>query len=248
MATKQEQIDFINRIAPIIKKIGNERGYKIVSPFIAMACKEGNFGQSLLAKKYHNHFGMKAGSSWIKANKPVVNLKTMEEYTVGQLTQITDGFRVYSDDVSGVNGFFDFLSSTRYKKVKEMSNVSALATIQAVKDAGYCTSSTYVNSVMKDYISKFNLTQYDGNEVKETKTSKSYPTLALNMKDSQLGGKYIESWQRYLATLDMYRNEPTGVFDTATYYAVRRFQEFNGLKVDGIIGQKTWMKSPAWEG
>lgn len=255
MATKQQQIDFINYIAPIIKKVGNERGYRIVSPFIAMACKEGNFGQSKLAKNYSNHFGMKAGSSW---KGKVVNMKTMEEYTVGKLTQIVDGFRVYEGttkeqaDINGVHGFFDFISTKRYAKVKEESNKGTpLTVLQAIKNAGYATSSTYVNSCMNDYIKKFNLQYYDMPdspvETTTTKPVNELPLLKLGVKDTDLGGAYVESWQNYLKLLKLYNGKITGVFDTDMYYSVREYQRMKGLSVDGIIGKKTWATIPIYD-
>ncbi len=34
---------------------------------------------------------------------------------------------------------------------------------------------------------------------------------------------------------------PTGLFDATTLDAVRRFQEENGLVIDGIVGRQTWL-------
>lgn len=261
--TKVQQIDFINRIAPIIKQVGNERGYKIVSPFIAMACKEGNFGESTLAKKYSNHFGMKAGTSWVKAGKPVVNLKTLEEYQVGKLTQIVDVFRVYEGatkeqaDINGINGFFDFISTKRYENVKKQT--TPLGIVTELKKAGYMTSSAYVNSIVNDYIPKYDLTKYD--EIKADnkpivtektykETTIKYPTLLFGMRDANLDGKYIESWQNYLASLgilDLNSVAVKGYFDTNTHFAVRKYQDIKGIRVDGIIGIETWKTSPAYK-
>lgn len=246
--TPQQQKNFIEYIAPIIKEVGNSRGYLIVSPFIAMACKEGNFGESSLAKKYANHFGMKAGKSW---KGKVVNLKTQEEYTVGVLTTIVDGFRVYEGvtkeqaDINGVNGFFDFISTKRYSKVKDAT--TPLGVVTELKKAGYMTSSTYVNSIMNDYINRFDLTRYDNisypTKNEDTKPV-NYPTLSLGKSDKQLGGNYIESWQRYLNTLGMYNGQFDGIFGTRTHFAVRQYQEAKGLKVDGVVGKATWATIP----
>lgn len=241
--TLKQQKEFINYIAPIIKRIGNERGYKIVSVFIAMACKEGGFGESLLAKKYHNHFGMKAGSFW---KGGTVNLKTKEEYKVGILTPIVDGFRTYPDDISGINGFFDFISTNRYSNVKKQT--SPLAVVTELKNKGYCTSSTYVTSVMNDYIKKFNLTIYDEVSISSEKPKVEYPTLSLGMSDEDLGGAYIESWQNYLYTLGLITSvSKKGTFDNSTYIAVKEYQKRKGLKSDGIIGINTWKSSPAYK-
>lgn len=167
--------EFINHIAPIMQKEAFERGYNIVSTAIAQAIIEGAAGTSKLARLYHNHFGMKAGQAWIKAGKPVVNMKTYEEYTVGNLTMITDGFRAYSDDVDGVKGYYDFISARRYQNLKTAPSYQAYA--QYLKNDGYATSSTYVNTLINT-VRKYDLEkwdrknevsyypQYDGSEVR----------------------------------------------------------------------------------
>jgi hypothetical protein len=50
----------------------------------------------------------------------------------------------------------------------------------------------------------------------------------------------VEQVQKMLKDQGLYSGEITGKFDAATDKAVRAYQEKNGLKVDGIIGQQTW--------
>ena len=109
--TASQVKQFIEYIAPMIQAEGHKRGYKIVSTVIAQAIIEGAAGTSSLAKNYHNHFGLKCGTKWKGAS---VNLKTKEEYKVGTLTTIKDNFRAYSDDLEGVKGYYDFISTSRY--------------------------------------------------------------------------------------------------------------------------------------
>ena len=149
---------FIEYIAPMIQREGFSRGYSIVSTTIAQAIKEGNSGKSLLASKYHNHFGMKASQSWLKAKKPAVNLKTKEEYTVGHLTTINDWFRSYPDDQSGIEGYYDFISTSRYANLRNAKTFRQFA--EYLKADGYATSSTYINTLCNTVI-KYNLEKYD---------------------------------------------------------------------------------------
>ena len=93
------QSDFIKTIAPVIQKYAVIYGYKYPSAIIAQACLESNYGQSQLAAKDFNYFGMKCGSSWTGAS---VNYKTKEEYTPGTLTDIRDNFRKYPNMEEGV--------------------------------------------------------------------------------------------------------------------------------------------------
>lgn len=134
--------NFIATIAPIICKVAKKRGYKYPSAIIAQACNESAYGRSSLGKNYNNFFGMKCGSSWKGKS---VNLTTKEEYTVGSLTEIRDNFRVYDSIEDGVNGYFDFINSSRYSNLKEAS--SSKNYLELIKEDGYATSSAYVDNV-----------------------------------------------------------------------------------------------------
>ena len=104
---------FIETIAPIIQKYAKKYGYKVVSPIIAQACLESDYGFSGLAK-CHNYFGMKCGSSW--KGKSVVK-DTKEEYTVGKLSSIKAAFRAYYSMEEGIEGYFKFISTARYSSL-----------------------------------------------------------------------------------------------------------------------------------
>ena len=146
--------EFIEIIAPIIKNEANKRGYKVCSTIIAQAILESGYGKSLLASKYHNYFGMKCGSYWKGKS---VNLKTKEEYN-GKVVNITDNFRVYDNMESGVKGYFDFISTPRYEKLKKAKDYLEYASF--IKECGYATSSSYVTS-LTNLVNLYNLTVYD---------------------------------------------------------------------------------------
>lgn len=153
--TESQARSFIAYIAPIIKAEAVARGYKICSTAIAQAVIEGAAGTSDLARIYHNHFGMKCGSSWKGAS---VNMKTKEEYTIGRLTTIKDNFRAYSTDKIGVEGYYDFISTKRYSNLKTAQ--TPLQYAQFLKADGFATSSTYVNTLVKT-IDKYGLEEWD---------------------------------------------------------------------------------------
>jgi len=145
---------FIQKIAPMMVAEGRKRGYKVISTAIAQAIIEGACGTSGLAK-YHNHFGLKCGSSWKGKS---VNMKTKEEYKVGTLTTIKDNFRAYDSDQEGVAGYYDFISTKRSANLKTAKNYAEYATM--LKLDGYATSSTYINTLCNT-VRKYNLDQYD---------------------------------------------------------------------------------------
>lgn len=145
---------FIEYIAPMIQREGFARGYSIVSTTIAQAIIEGACGKSGLAK-YHNHFGLKCGKHWKGAS---VNMKTKEEYTPGTLTNIRDNFRAYPDDQSGIEGYYDFISTSRYANLRDAKTFRQFAGY--LKADGYATSSTYVNTLCNTVI-KYKLDRFD---------------------------------------------------------------------------------------
>jgi flagellum-specific peptidoglycan hydrolase FlgJ len=146
---------FVKRIAPIVVAECKARGYKFPSAIIAQAILESRSGNSLLAAKYHNYFGMKCGSSWEGKS---VNMATKEEYKPGTLTDIRANFRVYDSIEDGVKGYFDFISTKRYENLKYA--ISSRNYIELIKVDGYATSNTYINNVYA-MVEKYGLTFYD---------------------------------------------------------------------------------------
>lgn len=132
---------FIQSIAPAIQREAFSRGYKYPSAIIAQACLESGYGKSLLSSEYCNYFGLKCGSAWTGKS---VNLQTKEEYTAGTLTTIRDNFRVYDSLEEGVKGYFDFISTKRYKNL--FTAVSSYDYLALIKSDGYATSTSYIDS------------------------------------------------------------------------------------------------------
>lgn len=158
--------EFIDLIGDTIKRVALERGYKYPSSVIAQAVIESGNGNSLLAKKYNNYFGLKCGSGW---NGKSVNMQTKEEYTTGTLTTIRDNFRVYDDMESGVKGYFDFIQYPRYNNLKNAT--SSRNYLELLKQDGYATSSKYVDNVY-NIVEKYNLEKRFDNMTSQTITEK----------------------------------------------------------------------------
>lgn len=154
MASSAEQKQFIETIGPLIQAEARARGYKVCSAAIAQACIESGYNTSLLSLKYHNYHGLKCGSSW---KGPSVNMATKEEYN-SQLVSIRDNFRIFPDMESGVKGYYDFISTKRYANLKEATTAEEY--LKFIKQDGYATSSSYVNTCM-NVVRKHELTAYD---------------------------------------------------------------------------------------
>ena len=68
------------------------------------------------------------------------------------------------------------------------------------------------------------------------KAAEELPTLRKGSR-----GLYVEELQEMLDKRG-YTLKPDGIFGNKTLEAVKAFQADNGLKVDGIVGEKTWGK------
>ena len=147
--------EFIEQIAEYIKKYASSYGIKVHSPIIAQAILESGWGKSILARKYHNYFGLKSGGGW---RGKVVNLQTSEEYVIGVHTQIRDAFRVFDDMESGVKGYFDFIGYSRYANLKGVTDAATACDL--IRQDGWATSLAYATN-LKRLIQTYNLTAYD---------------------------------------------------------------------------------------
>ena len=147
--------NFAINIAKYVRKYAPKYGIKVYSPIIAQAIHESGWGESSLAWKYHNYFGMKCGTAWTGKS---VNLSTKEEYTAGTLTTIRDNFRVYDNMEQGVKGYFEFISKPRYANLKGVT--SPRQYLQNIKNDGYATGSQYVDHTMA-VVDIYSLTQFD---------------------------------------------------------------------------------------
>ncbi len=175
--------DFINAIAPLVQKYAPQYGIKSCAAVIAQAINESGWGESKLAKDYHNYFGMKCGTKWTGAS---VDMATQEEYTPGTLTNITDNFRAYGSMDEGVRGYFEFIQLQRYQNLKGIAD--ARTYLQTIKDDGYATSSSYVDNCMA-LVTQYNLTQYDGQQTNGGAMAVQFAQASCDENGKYVGGQ-----------------------------------------------------------
>ena len=224
MASSAQAKQFIETIGPIIQEEAKARGYKVCSAMIAQACIESGYNTSLLSMKYHNYFGMKCGSSW---KGPSVNLATKEEYN-SQLVSIRDNFRAYPDMISGVKGYFDFISTSRYANLKGAA--TAQEYLELIKRDGYATSSSYVNTCM-NVVNRYGLdTKFD------VFYAPSFPLPTTTLKRGSRG-EDVKWLQQKLTEKGYLVGTIDGIFGNRTEQAVKSFQM--DAFVDGICGKLT---------
>ena len=163
--TEQQRIEFINEIAPLAQKAYSTLGKVLPSVCIGMACVESGYGYgtdgSRLMYKHNACWGQKVGSGKTATkywSGKFYNAKTSEEYSIGVHTPIQADFRAYDTLEQGCFNYYELLNTSLYKKVK--SGVDYVVQMQQIKEVGYMTSSTEVNSVIK-CINTYNLVQFD---------------------------------------------------------------------------------------
>lgn len=228
MATQAECEVFINQIVPLCVKYAAAYGYKNVSGAIGMACLESGYGLSRLAAEFHNYFGMKCGTKWTGAS---VNMRTMEEYTPGTLTPISDNFRVYDDMESGVRGYYEFLELARYRNVREQDTPETY--LSEIKTAGYDTSSTYVQDVLA-VVAAHNLTEWD-------KYMTGQENAATGQQDAQKGGYNMYSRQKVVD----YANSQVGKKESdGSYKSI--IDTYNTLPADQLPRRTRMQYGWAW--
>ena len=166
--------EFIKSIATNAKQVCSERGlgYAQYATCIAQACCESGYGQSSLMANANAYFGIKATKSWLNKGGKIYNAKTKECYDGKTYTTITDSFRAYNSLADSVRDYFDLLSNKRYNASLKASTVEECITI--IKNGGYATSPTYIDTIMKFYNSDKALIDecYYGAVTQTTQTAK----------------------------------------------------------------------------
>ena len=116
---------------------------------LAQAIVECSSGESTLAKKFNNHFGIKCKSDW-KGETTFQDDDTKKEC-----------FRVYSDAINSFKDHSDFLKNRpNYASLFELDPVDDSAWALGLKKAGYATASDYSKKLLK-VIDDFELSQYN---------------------------------------------------------------------------------------
>ena len=154
------QTDFIERIAPIVQKMTAWYGYGVPSAIIGQACLESAYGTSTKAK-HHNYFGLKYRSGRVTCSSELFIDGSAEQLADGSYIQITDKWYGFSSMEAGVEGYLQFIKIDNYRAAREQTDPRRY--LMALKEAGYATSKTYVDSVMA-VVTKYDLTQYDSEQ------------------------------------------------------------------------------------
>lgn len=162
------EADIIAKVGPLFTADQKSSGI-LASVSLAQFILESGYGKSELAQNANNCFGMKkslsgntwSGSTWDGSS---VYTKKTQEYENGQYVIITADFRKYPSVVESIADHSAYLlgakngSKLRYDGLKGCTDYKKA--VQLIKDGGYATSPTYVESIC-NIIERWKLTQYD---------------------------------------------------------------------------------------
>jgi len=161
---------------------------------IAQACLESGFGKKSF---YNNIYG-------IKCHDP-------DKYAgcrLGRTSEVIDGsyrhnlrlaFQTYDSIDDSIADYCRLMNLSRYKRVREADNY--IDATQAIKDCGYATSLTYVNSLRR-VISNYKLTKYDGGGKVDYNTKLTENFFYGEFWSNSLTGRKVEPPIEYFADIE----------------------------------------------
>lgn len=184
--------EFISTIAPLVQAENKKRGNPLFSSVvIAQAICESGWGQSKIMMKANAIFGIKATSNW---KGKVYNANTQECYDGVSYTNITACFRAYDNLQESISDYFDLITKLeRYRKATVAE--TPLECITAIKNGGYATSPTYINTIMS-IINSNDLNKYDVVENVENSVNNSNNVDIEQMARDVIAGKYGNGKER----------------------------------------------------
>lgn len=161
--TREKFIEFVGNIA---RKDWIERRLVLPSVVVAQAVKESGFGTSELAVNANALFGIKL-NGW--AGRVYVKDATEQNADGSYRTDKNALWRAYDSWEQSILDHNTYLSERKIGNQEEPNwkNVigceNYILAVQYLQDAQhpYATSQTYAESLVHDYIEKYNLTQYD---------------------------------------------------------------------------------------
>ncbi|WP_072060838.1 glucosaminidase domain-containing protein [Clostridium novyi] len=188
--SKQEE--FINLIKDVA--IQTQKEYKIfASVTISQAILESGWGQSELACKYNNYFGIKASGDW----KEKIVLYYSNECTESGIIKVKSKFRVYDSLNESIKDHARFLLKSRYIDKGILKATNYEGQIDAIVAGGYCTAPDYKQQLIS-LINRYDLEKYDmkGNDnMNIIETNLNFKSLSWGNEPKQIFLHHLE-WSK----------------------------------------------------
>lgn len=148
---------FIHKIGPIAKEV--DRSYDLLpSITIAQACLESDYGQSALAQKYNNLFGVKG------TNPNTSAILVTKEYVKGRWLNVKARFQIYDSYDASIRAharLFQNGTTWNHRQYRHVLSAKDYQTqAHALVRDGYATDPDYAAKLI-NLIEQFKLYQYD---------------------------------------------------------------------------------------
>ncbi len=148
---------FIKKIGPIAREV--DKSFDLLpSITIAQACLESDYGQSDLAQKYNNLFGVKS------SNPNTSAVMTTKEYTNGKWKTVKAWFQIYDSYEASIRAHARLFQNGTTWNAKQYKHVLAAkdykTQAKALVTDGYATDPNYASKLIS-LINQYNLDQYD---------------------------------------------------------------------------------------
>jgi len=236
------EIDILETVAPLFVEDEKKTGVPAVVS-MAQWILESGYGQTELAQKANNCFGMKTvlsnntwdGSTW--DGKSLYMKRTAEQDKNGNVYYINAGFRKYpciEDSIADHSAYILGAkngSKLRYAGIKEASDYKTAASI--IKDGGYATDIEYVSKLC-NIIERWKLVEMTGGKQTTitTEETKPYYRVRKSWLDSVSQEGAFHDLEKAKACADA--NPGYSVFDesgTAVYTPVAKVETFTPYRV-----------------
>lgn len=154
----QDEVEFIDEIAPIAVALNKQNQEILPSVIIAQAILESNYGKSDLAVNANNLFGIKGRYHGKSIKMPTVEYKQNKSFTTEA------EFRAYPDWKSALKDHRQLLLEGTSWNEQQYEEVLAASTYQeaayALKKSNYSTDPLYPEKLIA-IIQQYNLDKYD---------------------------------------------------------------------------------------
>ncbi|AHI55696.1 glucosaminidase domain-containing protein [Listeria ivanovii] len=240
-AFHSKEQNFLNELSPHAQEIQEKHGI-LTSITLAQAILESDWGQSDLAQKGNNLFGVKG-----KSPQPLVTMST-KEFVDGEWIEVNANFRKYKDWNESLDAHAElFLSGTTWNKDKYNGVVAAddyKKAAQELQAAGYATDPDYAEK-LTTIIENYDLQLYDRIDDKIYYDTKS--TGYCNVKEDVSGAiwtrPYGLSGAQKVEEINYYKREDLKLLreaktDSGTWYQIAVADEPIGWVKQELIEKK----------
>lgn len=225
--TSTSGLDYIDRYKGIAIEEMNKYGIP-ASIKLAQALLESGNGNSYLATRANNHFGIKCGGTW---NGKSVNRPDDTN---------NDCFRVYNDPEQSFRDHSQFLLRKRYENLFTLKKDDYKGWAKGLKAAGYATNPRYPELLI-DLIERYNLQQYDRAEAPvEVIARVEKVEEVIEEKEVEEPQVPVEEIKKPVAMLIYEVRATDTMYSIARKYnvTVETIKQLNGLSSDAVtVGQ-----------